>query len=116
MVSRGLTTLLGKRGMTVTAVNDPLRFWTVLDETKPNLILMDLEMPKISGHKFCRVVRKDPRCSELPVIFLTGHTDQASVQRVFASGADDYVGKPFVPVELMMRIESRLPGVRARRG
>jgi len=115
MVSRGLTTLLGKRGMTVTAVNDPLRFWTVLDETKPNLILLDLEMPKISGTELCRAVRSDPRWSELPVIFLSGHTDQASVQRVFAAGADDYVGKPFVPAELMMRIESRLTGVKARR-
>jgi diguanylate cyclase (GGDEF)-like protein len=115
MVSRGLTTLLGKRGMTVTAVNDPLRFWTVLDETKPNLILLDLEMPKISGTELCRVVRSDPRWSELPVIFLSGHTDQASVQRVFAAGADDYVGKPFVPAELMMRIENRLTGVKARR-
>lgn len=115
MISRALTTLLGKRGMSVTAVNDPLRFWTVLDETKPNLILLDLEMPKISGTELCRVVRSDPRWSELPVIFLTGHTDQASVQRVFAAGADDYVGKPFVPAELMMRIESRLTGVKARR-
>jgi diguanylate cyclase (GGDEF)-like protein len=115
MVSRGLTTLLGKRGMTVTTVNDPLRFWTVLDEAKPNLILLDLEMPKISGTELCRVVRSDPRWSELPVIFLSGHTDQASVQRVFAAGADDYVGKPFVPAELMMRIESRLTGVKARR-
>jgi diguanylate cyclase (GGDEF)-like protein len=115
MISRGLTTLLGKRGMTVTAVNDPLRFWTVLDETKPNLILLDLEMPKISGTELCRVVRNDSRWSELPVIFLTGHTDQASVQRMFAAGADDYVGKPFVAAELMMRIENRLNGVKARR-
>ncbi len=115
MISRGLTTLLGKRGMSVTAVNDPLQFWTVLDETKPNLILLDLEMPRISGTELCRVVRSDPRWSELPVIFLTGHTDQASVQRVFAAGADDYVGKPFVPAELMMRIESRLTGMKARR-
>jgi len=115
MISRALTTLLGKRGMTVAAVNDPLRFWTVLDETKPNLILLDLEMPKISGTELCRVVRSDSRWSELPVIFLTGHTDQANVQRMFAAGADDYVGKPFVPAELMMRIENRLNGVKARR-
>jgi len=114
-ITRGLTTLLGKRGMTVAAVNDPLQFWTVLAETKPNLILLDLEMPKISGTELCRVVRSDPRWSELPIIFLSGHTDQASVQRVFAAGADDYVGKPFVPAELMMRIENRLTGVKARR-
>src|SRR6266571_8755115 len=115
MVSRGLTSLLGRRGLAVTALNDPLRFWSVLEEAKPSLILLDLEMPKISGTELCRAVRNDRRWSELPVIFLTGHTDQASIQRVFAAGADDYVGKPFVPAELMMRIESRLTGVKARR-
>src|SRR6478672_930837 len=115
MVSRGLTSLLGRRGLAVTALNDPLRFWSTLDEVKPNLILLDLEMPKLSGTELCRAVRNDRRWSALPVIFLTGHTDQASVQRIFAAGADDYVGKPFVPAELLMRIENRLTGVKARR-
>jgi diguanylate cyclase (GGDEF)-like protein len=115
MVSRGLTSLLGKRGLAVTAINDPLRFWNVLDELKPNLILLDLEMPKLSGVELCRAIRNDRRWSALPVIFLTGHTDQASVQRIFTAGADDYVGKPFVPAELTVRIESRLTGVKARR-
>jgi diguanylate cyclase (GGDEF)-like protein len=116
LISRGLTNLLGRRGIKVTPINDPLLFWTALDETKPNLVLLDLEMPKISGTELCRVIRNDRRWSELPVIFLTGHTDQESVRRVFAAGADDYVGKPFVPAELMVRIESRLTGVKARRG
>lgn len=115
MISRGLSSLLARRGLTVTTLNDPLRFWSVLDESKPNLILLDLEMPTISGTELCRVVRNDRRWSALPVIFLTGHTDQASVRRIFAAGADDYVGKPFVPAELTMRIESRLTGQKARR-
>ena len=115
MISRGLTSLLARKGLDVTGLNDPLRFWSVLDETRPSLILLDLEMPRISGTELCRVVRGDPRWSELPVIFLTGHTDPASVQRIFAAGADDYVGKPFVPAELMMRLENRLSGARARR-
>ncbi len=115
MMSRGLTALLARKGLAVTALNDPLRFWSVLDEAKPNLILLDLEMPRMNGTELCRVVRADPRWSELPVVFLTGHTDPASVQRMFAAGADDYVGKPFVPAELVMRLESRLSGARARR-
>ena len=115
-ISTGLSTLLGRRGMTVTGVDDPLRFWNTIAEVKPGLILLDLEMPKISGTELCRAIRSDRRWSELPVVFLTGHTDPESVRRVFAAGADDYVGKPFVPAELIMRIESRLTGVKARRG
>src|SRR5256714_324854 len=115
LVTRGLSSLLSRRGLVGTPVNDPLRFWTALEEAKPNLVLLDLEMPKISGVELCRVIRSDRRWSELPVIFLSGHTDQVSVQRIFSAGADDYVGKPFVPAELMMRIENRLTGVKARK-
>jgi diguanylate cyclase (GGDEF)-like protein len=114
-ITRVLATLLKRRGIAVTTLNDPLRFWSVLDDAKPNLIMLDLEMPRLSGTELCRVVRNDRRWSELPVVFLTGHTDQDSIHRVFAAGADDYVGKPFVAAELMMRIESRLIGVKARR-
>ena len=115
LVTRGLTSLLSRRGLEVIALNDPLKFWTTIEDARPNLVLLDLEMPKISGVELCRVIRSDRRWSELPVIFLTGHTDQGSVHRVFGAGADDYVGKPFVPAELMMRIESRLTGVKARK-
>lgn len=115
-ITRALTTMLGRKRMSVTAINDPFQFWGALDETKPSLIMLDLEMPRISGTELCRVVRSDRRWSEIPVFFLTGHTDPDSVRRVFAAGADDYVGKPFVPAELMMRIESRLTGVKVRRG
>jgi diguanylate cyclase (GGDEF)-like protein len=115
-ISAGLTTLLGRRGMTVTGVQDPLQFWNTIAEVKPGLILLDLEMPRMSGTEICRAIRSDRRWSALPVVFLTGHTDPDSIRRVFAAGADDYVGKPFVPAELIMRIESRLTGVKARRG
>lgn len=114
-LSRGLTTLLGRRGMNVTAVNDPLEFWNVIGRVNPGLVMLDLEMPRISGTELCRAMRNDRRWSGLPVVFLTGHTDPDSVRRLFACGADDYVGKPFVPAELVMRIESRLTGVKARR-
>lgn len=114
-ITRALTTTLGRKKISVTAINDPFQFWSALDETKPTLIMLDLEMPRISGTELCRVVRNDRRWSEIPVLFLTGHTDPDSVKRVFAAGADDYVGKPFVPAELMMRIESRLTGVKVRR-
>ena len=115
MITRGLTTLLKRRGISVTALNDPLQFWSVLADLEPSLIMLDFDMPRLSGAELCRAVRNDRRWSELPVIFLTGHTDQESIHRVFAAGADDYVGKPFVAAELMMRIESRLVGVKARR-
>ena len=116
MITRGLASLLELRKMSVTTLNDPLRFWAALDEAAPNVVLLDLEMPKLSGTELCRAMRNDRRWSEVPVVFLTGHTDHESVRRMFAAGADDYVGKPFVSAELMMRIGSRLTSAKARGG
>jgi len=79
----------------------------------PDLMILDVMLPDMDGFEVCRTLRSEG--NDFPVIFLTGHTDQASVQRIFTAGADDYVGKPFVPAELMMRIESRLTGVKARK-
>jgi diguanylate cyclase (GGDEF)-like protein len=115
-ITRGLASLLELRKMSVTTLNDPLRFWAALDEAAPNVVLLDLEMPKLSGTELCRAMRSDRRWSEVPVVFLTGHTDHESVRRMFAAGADDYVGKPFVSAELMTRIGSRLTSAKGRGG
>lgn len=71
-------------------------------------------MPEITGIELCQVVRNDPRWQNLPVLFLSAHTDAQTVQRVFTVGADDYVNKPIVTSELVARVQSKLN--RARKG
>lgn len=100
--------LLGERGLHVHTLNDPLQFWVKLAEVKPDLLVLDVDMPYLSGIELCRVVRNDPRLAALPVLFLTARTDPATIQRVFATGADDYVSKPILGPELVTRIANRL--------
>src|SRR5690606_4699910 len=59
-------------------------------------------------------IRNDPKWGSIPVLFLTGHTEIESVRAVFAAGADDYVSKPVVGPELIMRIENRIERSRFR--
>ncbi len=106
---------LSAEGMAVTACDDPRRFWQVLEETTPDLLVLDVEMPHLDGVELCRVVRNDLRWSELPVLFLTAHTEPQLVRRLFAAGADDYVNKPVVGPELATRIAGRLERVRLYR-
>jgi diguanylate cyclase (GGDEF)-like protein len=108
LILESLRLLLESRGMKVTTLVDPLRFWEALEGTAPDLLLLDVEMPHLSGVELCRVLRNDARWSGIPVLFLTGHTDSETVMKIFAAGADDYVSKPIVGPELVARISTRI--------
>ncbi|KAM3096699.1 response regulator [Phormidesmis sp. 146-12] len=100
--------LLEPWGLNVTPLNDARQFWKMLETVSPDLLILDIEMPHVSGVDLCQVVRDDARWSELPIVFLTAHTDAAIVNQVFAIGADDFVSKPIVGAELVTRVVNRL--------
>jgi diguanylate cyclase (GGDEF)-like protein len=114
-VLAALSATLGPRGVRVTTLEDPLAFWDALERTRPDLLVMDVDMPGVSGTELCRVVRNEARWNALPIVVLTARVDSDTIQRVFAAGADDYVAKPFVGPELVARIEGRLDRVRLQR-
>ncbi len=103
-----LRALLEPRGIAITILDNPLRFWEVLEVAAPDMLILDIDMPVVSGIELCRAVRQDGRWSPLPVVFLTALLSPESVSRVFSAGADDYVAKPLVGPELLARILNRL--------
>ncbi|BAY25757.1 multi-component transcriptional regulator [Calothrix sp. NIES-2100] len=102
-----LRSILEPWGMRMTGLNDPLRFWDVMQTVTPDLVILDVEMPQINGIELCQAVRTDPQWQNLPILFLTAHRDIETVQQVFAAGGDDYVLKPVVGAELITRILHR---------
>ena len=102
-----LQALLEPSGMDVTTLNDPLRFEDVLNDISPDLLVLDVDMPGMTGIDLCRLARSNPRWSDVPVIFLTARTDAATVKTIFAVGGDDYITKPIVGPELLARIAIR---------
>jgi len=103
-----LCALLEPKNVHLVTLEDPRRFWDILEESSPDLLILDVDMPDLSGTELCRVARNDPRWNELPVVFLTARTDADTVHRVFAAGADDFVSKPIVGPELTARIVNRI--------
>lgn len=77
-------------------------------EEKPDLVLLDVMMPDISGFDVCREIVEDEKTKNIPVILLTALTDTDDLKEGFQAGAHDYVKKPFNKVELLARIKSAL--------
>lgn len=107
-----LSTLLTPWGLEVIPLTEPQRFWEVLIATSPNLVLLDLEMPLVSGLELCQVVRQDAQWGDLPILVVTAHTDAQSLQQAFAAGADDFITKPVLGPELITRVLSRIERTR----
>jgi diguanylate cyclase (GGDEF)-like protein len=99
----------------VTALSDPQLFWPELNRVEPDLLLLDVDMPDVNGLELCRLVRSNPKWQQLPVVFLSARADPGTLERVYAAGADDFVGKPVVAPELRARITHRLERTRLHR-
>ena len=83
--------------------------------TRPSLVLLDVMMPKIDGFEVCRRLRADARTSHIPVIILTAKSLTADKIVGLTAGADDYVLKPFDPMELVARVRTTLSRARELR-
>lgn len=103
-----LPSLLQPWAFKLTTLDDPRQFWDVLQTVTPDLLVLDIEMPHLSGIELCKVLRTHPYWCKLPVLFLSVHRDAAISTEAFASGANDFVSKPFVPQQLAHRILNRL--------
>jgi diguanylate cyclase (GGDEF)-like protein len=110
-----LDVVLSEAGLEPSTCQEPERLWERLEEIAPDLVILDFDMPGVTGPDLCRAMRNDQRWEAIPVLFLTSRRDPDSIRAVFAAGADDYVPKPFVGPELVARVSHRLERVRLYR-
>jgi DNA-binding response OmpR family regulator len=77
---------------------------------RPDLVVLDLMMPVMSGLEACRAIKAEPGLADVPVVLLTARAQNTDVDAGLSVGADAYVTKPFSPKELAARVESLLAG------
>lgn len=82
------------------------QMWQALQQKTPDVIILDINMPQRSGIELCRELRESPAFRLLPIIMLTARTSSLDTIVGLETGADDYVAKPFEPLELLSRIRS----------
>ena len=99
-----LPSLLKPWEFNLTTLEDPRQFWDVLQAVTPDVLVLDIEMPHLSGIELCKVLRTHPYWCKLPVLFLSVHQDSAIFTQAFASGANGFVSKPLVAQQLVSHI------------
>ena len=81
----------------------------------PDLILMDVRMPKMTGYEACRQMKALPELRDTPVVFLSAKGQEGEIQTGLEAGAEEYILKPFAPDELVKQVQAVLERVTARR-
>ena len=100
--------LLKQEGYTVRVASDGEEALQAVEETPPDLILLDVMMPKRDGYDVCQAVRANPEWKDVRIIMLTAKGRAVEREKGFALGADDYITKPFATRELMEKVRAIL--------
>ena len=103
-----VTFRLERAGYTVVQAADGEEALRVCSEARPDLAVLDVMMPKLTGYDVTRRIRQDEALSAMPVILLTARVQDGDVAQGFDAGADDYLKKPFSPQELRARVQAIL--------
>ncbi|MEA3450415.1 MAG: PAS domain S-box protein [Bacteroidota bacterium] len=87
---------------------------TYIENNLPDLILLDIMMPKIDGFELCKIIKQNDRTKHIPVIYITAVDDEEYMETAFKYGAIDYIKKPFIVFEFRMKIDNHLKIIKAQ--
>jgi DNA-binding response OmpR family regulator len=97
-----------KQGFKVELSSDGEDGLSKAGEVEPNLIILDIMLPKLDGLSVCKEIRKNPKLDSVPIIMLTAKSEETDIVVGLELGADDYMTKPFSPNELVARVRAHL--------
>jgi CheY-like chemotaxis protein len=92
----------------VLEASDGVEAWSLIQKSKPSLVLLDVQMPRRTGLEVLRAIKSDPTLKETRVILLTSKAMESDVEAGLIAGADFYLTKPFSPLDLLTRVEEAL--------
>lgn len=104
-IREALAYLLEDEGFTLSLAKDGVDALQKVKEIRPDILLLDIMMPEINGYDVCRAIKNDPELSKTYIIMLTAKGQAAEQERGKDVGANEYIVKPFSPLEILNRIK-----------
>jgi DNA-binding response OmpR family regulator len=105
-VTRALSYLLGNHSFTCITSNSPNNVMQIMENENPLVVLLDVTMPGTDGFEVCKQVRAQEKFADTKIIMLSGIGQKEHIERAYELGADDYMLKPFSPMELLDKIKN----------
>ncbi|HAL45518.1 MAG: two-component system response regulator [Planctomycetes bacterium GWF2_42_9] len=90
------------------SAKDGLEALDAIKASKPDLVLLDVMMPKMSGFEVCRRIKNNPDTDDLPIIMVTALNEMGDIERAIEAGTDDFLSKPVNKLELLTRVKTML--------
>ena len=87
---------------------DGLQALEIIADSAPDLVLLDVMMPKMSGFEVCKRIKNDPKTSDIPIIMVTALNEFGDIEHGIDSGTDDFISKPVNKLELLTRVKTML--------
>ena len=103
-----LDAYLAEEGYTILFANDGQEAMDVVDAQQPDLILLDIMMPRMSGYEVCEQLKADAEKRDIPVLMVTALNEQGDIEKAVKAGCDDFLTKPVNQLELKTRVRSLL--------
>jgi CheY-like chemotaxis protein len=88
--------------------HDGIEALEIIRKNPPDLVLLDVMMPKMSGFEVCKKIKNDPKTTDIPVIMVTALNEFRDIERGIDSGTDDFLSKPINKLELLVRVKTML--------
>ena len=110
LIHRHVVPILEDEGYDVISAHDGLQAVELVRTRHPDLVITDIEMPRLDGYGVCKAVKEDPGSAHLPVLICSTLGEATDLERGFDAGADDYLVKPVVPEELTTRVRALVAG------
>jgi two-component system alkaline phosphatase synthesis response regulator PhoP len=108
LVVRTLTFVLGKEGYKVTTAVNGEEAISRVQESKPNLMFLDVMMPKKNGYEVCKELRKNSNYSDIHIIMLSAKGQETDKEMALTAGANEFMTKPFSPSAVVVRVKELL--------
>jgi twitching motility two-component system response regulator PilH len=105
-----ITDLLRGSGLTVTVASDGVEALEKIQGQRPDLVVLDIVMPRMNGYEVCRRLKADPKTQHVPIVMCSSKGEEFDRYWGMKQGADAYIAKPFQPTELVGTVKQLLRG------
>ena len=107
-ICKSIEFCLEQAGYSVITAQDGLSGIQIALEIKPDLILLDLVLPKMNGYLVCEALKSEESTRSIPIVIMSAKAEEEDIEKARRNGADDYMVKPFTPDELRKKVKEKL--------